>query len=196
MLVRPSRPALATSHRLWGVRLDTGWVVVDSAQANAAVHAALLHGGLRWPGLPGPWRREVALGGVRIDFASESDAGAAAWLETKCVTLVEAGVALFPDAPSRRAERQLQALVEERRRGARVIWLFLVQRSDATAFAVHAGHDPRFASAVEAARAAGVEFLAYGCRVRPGSMAVAGPLPFVDEKSVTSRTSTRSSEST
>lgn len=183
MLVRLSRPGLVTSHRLWGVRLESGWVVVDSGVTNAVVHAALVAGDLSLPGIRGPWRREVALGGVRIDFAGVTACGAPAWLEAKCVTLVEAGVALFPDAPSRRATAQLEALLGERRRAAAVVWLFVVHRSDARAFAVHARHDPRFAEAVDRARAAGVQILARSCRVVAGAMTLGDPLPvkeFVD----------------
>jgi hypothetical protein len=84
-------------------------VSVDARRPNPLLHEALLAG--RLPPFAGyrTIRREVCLGESRLDFLLE-DQERRCWIETKSVTLVENGVALFPDALTVRGRRHLAAL--------------------------------------------------------------------------------------
>lgn len=99
------------------------------------------------------------------------------WVETKSVTLVEDGVALFPDAPTLRGQRHLGQLMEQARRGEGAAVVFVVQRPDAEAFAPNARADPAFAARLTEATAAGVRVCAYACAVSRGEIRVAQALP-------------------
>jgi sugar fermentation stimulation protein A len=107
---------------------------------------------------------EVRHGGSRLDFRLQSAAGPC-WVETKSVTLVEEGLALFPDAPTARGRRHLRELTAIARRGEHTAVVFVIQRPDATAFAPHIAADPAFGQALAEATAAGVKAHAFRCAV-------------------------------
>lgn len=125
---------------------------------------------------------EVMVGSSRLDFllsdGSGSQHGRRCWVETKSVTLVEEGTALFPDAPTERGLRHLRELMAlHQQHGDRVAVVFVVQRPDATAFAPHPTADPAFAAALLEASQAGVEVYAWRCRVDLAGIALAEPAP-------------------
>jgi sugar fermentation stimulation protein A len=121
-------------------------------------------------------RREVRLPGerTRVDFVLRYEAGAPpCYLEVKNVTAaVEDGVALFPDAVSVRAVKHLEVLGALVRDGCRAALCYCVQRSDVRAVVPAASIDPAYADELRRARDAGVEVLAYGCRVDPDGLTV------------------------
>ncbi len=108
--------------------------------------------------------QEVRSGHSRLDLRLWR-AGEPCWVEAKSVTLVEDGVALFPDAPTSRGARHLEELIRLRQEGARAAVIFVVQRSDARSFAPNAAADPTFTRTLSAAADAGVEIWAFTCRV-------------------------------
>lgn len=145
-----------------------GWVSVDArlpgALARRILELGLLKGAPRFSEL----RQEVRFGQSRLDLAgTEAATGRLFWGEAKSVTLVQEGVALFPDAPTERGRRHLEELIEARRSGALAMVLFVVLREDAHAFAPYAANDPAFARVLEQARRAGVQVRAAACAVSP-----------------------------
>jgi sugar fermentation stimulation protein A len=91
-------------------------------------------------------------------------------VEVKSVTLVKDKIARFPDAPTLRGRRhveELRRIVQETPDAAAV--LFIVQRPDADAVEPHWGTDPDFGHALAAAAQAGVQLLAYTCRLTPAA---------------------------
>jgi sugar fermentation stimulation protein A len=158
------------------IRHGGRWVGLDATLPNRLLAASLRGGPL--PPLPTPtaWRREVRLGGVRIDFAMR--AGVSTWfVEAKSCNRVESGEALFPDAPTVRGTRHLLALAQAARRGARAAVVWFVQRPDARALRVDAAADPALARAAAYARRAGVLLIAYTCRVDPSAVSVWRRIP-------------------
>jgi sugar fermentation stimulation protein A len=87
-----------------------------------------------------------------------------------------AGRAEFPDSVTARGAKHLAELAAMAREGHRAVMLYLVQRADCDEFALAADIDPAYATAFAEARAAGVEALAWGCRVTPEEIVVAAPL--------------------
>lgn len=95
---------------------------------------------------------EVPLGRSRLDFRVELP-HATAYVEVKACTLVEHGVAMFPDAPTLRGARHVRELatLSDAEREAHV--LFLVGHGDPRMLAPNVHADPNFAIALrEAAR--------------------------------------------
>ena len=94
-------------------------------------------------------------------------------METKSVTLVEEGVALFPDAPTVRGVKHLRSLMAAREAGHQAAVVFVIQRADAEAFAPHDVADPLLGVTLREARDAGVAVWAYRCDVTERSIALA-----------------------
>lgn len=110
------------------------------------------------------WQQEVPTGHSRLDFLLHGPGGRC-WLEVKSVTLVEEGVARFPDAPTVRGVRHLEELAERRTAGDQTAVAFVVQRADARAFGLHPSADPVFNDTLRRVRTMGVEVMAWRCGV-------------------------------
>lgn len=123
-------------------------------------------------------RREVTRGASRLDFLL-SGPGGVHWVECKSVTLVQAGVALFPDAPTLRGKRHLEELIDAVRHGEGASVAFVVQRADANCLAPHRTSDPEFAETLARALESGVNVLAYRCRVSAEEITIDAEIPVV-----------------
>lgn len=177
------RPAASPTRRTaWSaVLVETpdgrGLVSLDTTLPNRLIHRALAAGALEE--LAG-WRlerREFPLGGSRIDFLLARGSERLA-LEVKSVTLVEDGVALFPDAVTARGARHVRELTEvSSRPGWESAILFVLQRSDAERIEAARRIDPAFADALAEARAAGVRVLGRRCRVTLDRLELGDPVP-------------------
>ncbi|MGD1996400.1 MAG: DNA/RNA nuclease SfsA, partial [Anaerolineae bacterium] len=119
---------------------------------------------------------EVRRGESRLDFRLDGPRGVS-WVEVKSVTLVEDGLALFPDAPTLRGRRHLEELMSLAQKKARAAIVFVVQRPDAAALAPHRAADPAFARALVDAARAGVETYAFRCAVTRQSLYLTSQLP-------------------
>lgn len=165
VLVAP-RPAAHRKTRFDLALVDLGSVLAsaDARLPNSLVAEAHVGGRLpRFDDYP-VVRREVTFGESRLDLLLEGPAGLC-YVEAKSVTLVIDGVGLFPDAPTVRGTKHMQSLVRVVEAGHRAVVVFVVQREDAAAFAPHTEADPEFDAAFRQAMDAGVEALAYSCRV-------------------------------
>jgi sugar fermentation stimulation protein A len=176
LLAPRDSPGRKTRFDLLLVRIGGQWVSADARLPNALVSEALAAGTLP------PFRAypvvgtEARYGESRIDFLLEGEGGLCL-LETKSVTLVEAGLALFPDAPTLRGVRHLRTLVGARAEGRHAAVVFVVQRGDARAFACNEPADPLFARTLREAAAAGVRVYAYRYRVTPQEIRLAEQIP-------------------
>ncbi|WP_306004407.1 DNA/RNA nuclease SfsA [Aquicoccus porphyridii] len=151
---------------------------VDTSVPNRALKAALIAGEV--PGLDAPMvRAEVKYGEKsRVDFLL-SGAGPDVYVEVKSVTLCrEAGLAEFPDARTARGLRHLEELSKVAQAGARAVMLYLVQRTDCARVGIAGDIDPDYAAGLERARAAGVEVMAFDCRISPQEITLGRALPF------------------
>ena len=176
LIVPVGGPSRLTHYDLVLVHAADAWVSADSRLPNLLVQEALSRQRISALASYSEVRREVRAGDCRIDFRLKGPAGDRP-LEVKSSTLVEAGVALFPDAPSARAVRQLSVLTEARQRGEAGSVLFVVQRADAEALGPNDELDPAFGAALRAAAAADVTLLAYRCRVTPCAIELADSIP-------------------
>ena len=89
---------------------------------------------------------EVYLMGSRLDFITSCCNGSVAVVEVKNTNLVVGKeVALFPDAPSKRAQKHLTTLALLAKRGYRVQLVFMIVREDARVLKPYREIDPVFA---------------------------------------------------
>ncbi len=152
-------------------------VGINTGYANRLAEEAIRAGRIGSLAGYGEMRREVAYGeGSRIDFLLEGQERPPCYVEVKSVTLKRRAVAEFPDSVTARGARHLRELATAARSGARAVMLFVAQRGDCRRLAIAADIDPVYAGELARAREAGVEVLAYACRVSPASIEIAHPL--------------------
>jgi sugar fermentation stimulation protein A len=148
------------------------WVSLDTNLANRLAADLFESGRVPVVGKPSAVTREVRRGASRFDFLLTRRDGTEILTEVKSVTLVENGVALFPDAPTVRGARHVRELEAHVRSGGRALVLFVAQREDARVIRPNAATDPAFAAAVESAAGAGVLFRGGGEALYQGPLRV------------------------
>lgn len=156
-------------------------VGINTGRPNAIVEEAIGSG--RIDGLRGydALRREVRYGrSSRIDLLLEGKGRPPCYVEIKNVHLLRHdGLAEFPDSPTERGVKHLEELSAMARLGHRAVMLYLVQRDDARSFRLAADLDPRYAASFALAASAGVEALAYGCRLSREEIVLDRQLPII-----------------
>lgn len=128
-------------------------------------------------------RREVKYGqNSRIDILLEDARKGLCYVEIKNVHLMrKPGFAEFPDSVTARGAKHLAELSDMVREGHRAVMMFLIQRGDATRISLARDIDPAYGEAFDKAKAAGVEALAYRCRLDPlGGIEVDKKVTIVD----------------
>jgi sugar fermentation stimulation protein A len=96
---------------------------------------------------------------TRLDLMLEDEAGGRCYVEIKNCTLVEDGLAMFPDAVTTRGQKHLEELVMLAAQGHRAVIFYLIQRMDATRFTPAAAIDPVYADKLAWAADNGVEIV-------------------------------------
>ena len=118
-------------------------------------------------------RRALATGAPRRGEAraapdSEPPKNELCYVEVKNVTLrADDGLYAFPDAVTERGRKHLNELIEVVKAGHRAAMLFVIPRSDGTAFRAAHEIDPDYAVALKTAADAGVELHAWRAVVSP-----------------------------
>ncbi len=106
-------------------------------------------------------KREYTYGKSRIDFLLVNENEEKMLLEVKGCTLIEDGLALFPDAPTLRGKKHIEELTSAREEGLKASILFLIMREDAEYFSPNFKMDPAFSAALKTAYQKGVNIIAY-----------------------------------
>ena len=164
------------------LRLESTLVGVNTSRPNTLADEAIRANQLAPLAGYSSIRREVRYGTrSRIDLLLEGPRRRACYVEVKNVHMSrEPGVAEFPDSVTDRGRKHLVELARRVEGGDRAVMLYLVQRADCAAFRLAGDIDPAYVEAFHAARAAGIEVLAYGCRLTVEEIAVAGSLAMTD----------------
>ncbi len=157
-------------------------VGINTSHPNGLVADAIEAGQIKELGGYGSLRREVKYGeNSRIDILLEDETKPLCYVEIKNVHLMrDAGLAEFPDSVTARGAKHLRELSQMVRDGHRAVMVYLVQRDDADRFALARDIDKNYAAAFDAARAVGVEALAYDCRLTPEGIEVSKALPIAE----------------
>ena len=170
-----SEPSVLLSHHesttrkyafsLEAIKLGSSVVGCHSALANKMVESALRQGRLD-EALGGPFtlvQPEVKHGTSRFDFLlGATSSPQKIFLEVKCVTLAEDGVALFPDTVSDRALKHVTELMElsTSKIGYDAAMVFVLLRNDCSRFASSWQYDPAYAKKLKEAVDSGVRVIA------------------------------------
>ena len=145
-------------------------VNMDSQAPNAAVKEWLRSGASPF-GKIDFLKPEYKYGNSRFDFYLECNSRKI-FLEVKGVTLEDNSVVLFPDAPTERGVKHVRELIRCHEEGFETYVLFVVQMEHAQYFTPNRKTHPQFADALCEAKNAGVQLLAYTCKVTPDEMMI------------------------
>lgn len=165
----------ATAYDLVAVDKDGNLVNMDSTAPNRVAGEWLRAGGLYED--VSLVRPEKTFGNSRFDFYLESASGEKAFIEVKGVTLEREGAAAFPDAPSERALKHVEELIEARKQGYDAYLLFVIQMKGVRYVEPNLDTQPAFGEALKRARRAGVRLLAYDCLVKEDGLEMDAPVP-------------------
>ncbi|MFP3040693.1 DNA/RNA nuclease SfsA [Treponema primitia] len=138
------------------LKAKTGWTAAGlyyrdtvaplfSSRANKAAEKLILKEII--PGLT-EISPEYTLGNSRFDFLCTDAKKRKHLVEVKACSLIEYGVAMFPDAPSGRALKHLEELAELTTQGYLCHVLFVITHSEPTVFIPNLHTDPEFAAAL------------------------------------------------
>jgi sugar fermentation stimulation protein A len=119
---------------------------------------------------------ECTYGSSRFDFYLKTETEKF-FIEVKGVTLEEDGIVRFPDAPTERGVKHLQELCACKEAGYKAAVIFVVQMEGMKHFEPNDKTHPQFGEALRQAQSAGVEVLAYECKVTPDSLVIDKAIP-------------------
>lgn len=159
-------PSRKTRYDLITVQKGERLINMDSQAPNQAAKEWLLAGGL---GEIEELKAERRHGDSRFDFSFRKD-GRQCFLEVKGVTLENDGVCAFPDAPTQRGAKHLRHLALLAREGYGAYVLFVIQMEGVKYLHPNDATDKPFGQALREAKNAGVEILAYDCKIGIDSM--------------------------
>ncbi len=146
------------------------WVCIEANIAPKLVHEAWQQGRLKDLTDYDQLQAEVPLNAhTRFDFlAKSSKTGEKAWIEVKCVTLVdEKGRGFFPDAPSERATKHLKELMTlSQKPKTKCFVFFVLQNPLGKSVSPKKDTDPLFGKTLE--RAAKSKVILKALRARGG----------------------------
>ncbi|MCR5344716.1 MAG: DNA/RNA nuclease SfsA [Lachnospiraceae bacterium] len=165
-LTAPGTPDRKTTYDLVAVRKDTGVLFnIDSQAPNKVVKEWLD-------------RRdydrivpEYKYGDSRIDFYMER--GEERYLmEVKGCTLELNGIGFFPDAPTERGVKHLRELTAAVKKGYKAMLAFVIQMDGVAEVRANVATHAEFGTALDEAKAAGVEVLFLRCHVEPNTLVI------------------------
>ena len=176
-LSQSDNPDRATAYDLVAVDKGGRLINMDSNAPNKVIDEWLMSGGLYQD--VSLVRPETVFGNSRFDFYVESASGVKAFIEVKGVTLEIDNTAAFPDAPSERAVKHVEELIEACEQGYEAYLIFVVQMKDIRHVEPNWRTQPAFGEALKKARRAGVHLLAYDCLVERDTLMIHEKVPVV-----------------
>ena len=144
------------------IHMPTSMVGVNTLVPNRLLYKSLVAGVLpEFRDIQTVQREVVAGGRSRIDLRLVDHSGASTYVEIKNCTLVENGVASFPDAVTARGLKHIIELQKLAAEGHRAVMFYFVQRMDAVCFRPADHIDPAYGRQLRQAAENGLEIVAY-----------------------------------
>ncbi len=158
VIVVRNKPDLKMDYKLVAVKMEDGWVLLNTSLHSKIAFEAIKRGVLGFK--PEIIKREVKFGSSRLDYLIDNRI----FVELKGCNLLIKNKCLFPDAPTERGKRHLLELIEAKKRGFESIILIMALR-DCLCFDVNRELDPEFSLAFDKALNEGVEFRGFKIKI-------------------------------
>ena len=153
---------------------ESGWVNIDSQASNAVFHEWLKT--RSYPFTDAELiKPEYVHGDSRVDFYLEAP-GRRILIEVKGCTLVKNGKGCFPDAPTERGVKHLNALARAASEGYECYVAFVIAVPGITEVVPNDEIHPEFGTALESARKSGVKVLFMQCSVTENEITITNGL--------------------
>jgi len=184
----PGRRVYVSSHNQPQRKLKYTWELIDMPTSLVGVNTLtpnrLVFHSLKSGIIPefkryDKVKQEVKVGGhSRLDIMMTRGTGETCYMEIKNCTLVEDGIAYFPDAITERGRKHLMLLQELSAAGHRSVMFFLIQRMDANLFKPADHIDPEYGKELRKAAGNNVEILIYDVKLDLKKISLGKPLPY------------------
>lgn len=165
ILEESDNPSRKTKYDLIAVYKEGfGLVNIDSQAPNKVAGEWLENKGFQYI------KPEYTYGQSRIDFYMEKD-DRKFLMEVKGCTLERDGIGYFPDAPTERGVKHIYELIKAKNEGYVSILAFVIQMEGIDEVRPNIETHPEFGTAIEDAKAAGVEIIFIKCKVHEDALA-------------------------
>ena len=172
-LTASDSPGRRTKYDLVAVIKDNGLLINIDSQAPNKVMAEYLQTQNYDVIIP-----EYTYGDSRIDFYMEKKRPKGkeekCLMEVKGCTLERSGIGYFPDAPTERGVKHIHELIKAKKAGYHAILAFVIQINGIKEVRANVETHPEFGTALEEAKAAGVEVVFYSCEVKENGFSIIG----------------------
>lgn len=176
LLEKAKRANRKTKYSLIAVYKNRLLVNIDSLAPNQVVLEALAAGKIKEIGFVDKIKKEVTFHSSRFDLYYEKGEEKG-FVEVKGVTLEENGVAMFPDAPTKRGTKHLLELMDAVEKGYTGTVLFLLQMKQCYMFTPNEQMDEEFTETLVQAMKRNVRILAYDTVVKENELTFDQPIP-------------------
>ena len=153
LLLLRNRAGLKTDYTLLAAKMEEGWVLINTKLHTPIAKKAIESGLLGFQ--PKKVQTEVRFGESRIDFLVDN-----MLIELKGCSLVEDGVCLFPNAPTKRGSKHITTLMQAHKEGYQAALLIMAVRK-CRCFAPHPTCDEQFKKLFYTALEKGVAFYGF-----------------------------------
>lgn len=180
-LVRNDNPKRKTRYDLVAAKkYDRQWINIDSQAPNKIVKTGLETNYIKLPGIQSISKvnPETTYLNSRLDFAGTDNLDRPFFLEVKGVTLINEGIAAFPDAPTTRGLKHVQTLEKAIDEGYLAYLLFVIQISNVRKVTIDRDIFNELAVEIGKAQQKGVHVVAYDCQVEPDTLVLDQPVSF------------------
>ena len=183
----PGRPVFLSRHNnpkrqlkyTWEmIKMPTSLTGVNTLVPNRLVKRSIIEGKIQTLSGYKKIRTEVGYGhNSRIDLFLE-DGKEQCFVEIKNCTLVQNGIAYFPDAITSRGLKHLVELQKQVQKKKRGVMFYVVQRMDAKSFRPANHIDPAYGKELKRAVKNGVEIMVYDVLIDLEGISLNRPLPY------------------
>lgn len=146
------------------IKINNKWIGINTGWPNVLAFEAIKNNEIEKLSGYTKVKREVKFGDSRFDVYCENGKEKC-FVEVKNVTMKVGNHALFPDAVTTRGQKHLKTLIEVKKQGIRAVMLYIIQRSDISAFGTAKDIDPDYARLLKKAVNSGVEVIAMQAEV-------------------------------
>lgn len=162
-----------TKYTLMFVEKGENLICIYSSLANRVLENALKEGQIHLG--YGLLKREVVYGESKFDFMIEGENKT--YIEVKCVTLEEDGIAKFPDAPTERGVRHIHELIDAKKKGY-ISKIVLIAFMDYVKYFVpNYITDKKFYEALKKAKDEGVDIMCLKCKITVDEISIINEIP-------------------
>ena len=181
-LLKNNDPKRKLKYGLELIKAQKNLVGVNTHMANKIVNHALMNNLIKQLQNNNKIKSEVFFNKeTRFDFLVEKK-NQKSFIEVKNVTLFrEKKTAEFPDAITSRGSKHLLALIDALKKGYKSYLIFLVQIQNMEYFKIAKDIDSEYFKNYIAAKKAGVNFLAYRCKLSPKKIYIEKELKIIHE---------------